>query len=44
MREALTFIKAGGWLFVVHPSRTGTTHHYKFKTQELVAENCSSLN
>jgi len=37
MREALTFIKACGWLFVVHPKRISTTHHYKFKTQELVA-------
>jgi hypothetical protein len=44
MREVLTFIKACGWLFVVHPNRTGTTHQYKFKTQELVAAlSCSLL-
>jgi hypothetical protein len=43
-REVLTFIKACSRLFVVHPNRTGTTHHYKFKTQELVAAlGCSLL-
>ena len=36
MREALTFIKACGWLFVVHQTELAQ-HHYKFKTQELVA-------